>query len=536
MKNLLKRTSSITALLLAGALALAGCGNATTSESSAQSGAAAASQTSEQGTGTSDPVKAEIDKGQVTLVGYQFGDELVDHKTVLEEVNKKLQKDINTTLDLRCIPWTDAEKKYKLLFASGEEFDFCYSGAWIGFNQVATTNGYMPLDLEMVKKFAPDTFAATSPDRWKQVTVKGNIFGMPNINAKIKNVLAVFRGDILKKYNITNISNNTEFANALLTIANGEKDLLAWNIGNYEQNGRMRNIFYSAPNNLRDVISAVPVLCVSMNDGSYKVFKTYEDPKYLEYLKTTKKLADAGVWSKSALSNKDSDGNNFKAEKSACYIADAFNTFDSTNVEMVAKNPAYANEYFDVNPGSKKIPEGGNMSMISIHATSKHPERVMMMFNLFETNKEYFDLVTYGIAGTHYEVVGDDKYKPLMPKYNDFVGGFTLAWGTNNSKLIRTDASVPQSEIDYYNKTLAEDSIETPLATFTFDDSKFKNEEAAVTNIIETYMIPIELGLTDQEKGLATMAEKLKAAGIDKLQAEVQAQIDAYVKEYNAAK
>lgn len=535
MKSLLKRSSTVMALLLAGILALAGCGKTGTADPSSQSAEASASQSTAQGT-TADPIKAEIDKGPVTLVGYQFGDELVDHKMVVQEVNKKLTADINTTLDLRCIPWTDAEKKYKLLFASGEDFDFCYSGAWIGFNQVATTNGYMPIDLEMVKKFAPDTFAATSPDRWKQVTVKGNIYGLPNINAKIKNVLAVFRGDILKKYNITNISSSADFANALLTIAKGEKDLLAWNTGNYEQNGRMRGMFYSQEKNLRDVIPGIPVLSVSLDDPNLKIFKTYEDPDYLEYLKTTKQLADAGIWSKSALSNKDSDGNNFLAEKSACYIADAFSTFDSNNTAMIAKDPAYANVYFDVNPGSKKIPEGGNMSMVSIHATSKHPERVMMVFNLFETNKEYFDLVTYGIAGTHYEPVGDDKFKPLMPKYNDFTGGLTLAWGTNNSKLIRNDSSVPQAEIDAYNKSLAEDSIETPMATFIFDDSKFKNEEAAITNIIETYMIPIEMGLTDQTKGLEIMSEKLKTAGIDKLQAAVQEQLDAYVKEYNSTK
>ncbi len=528
MKKLLKKWCSATALMLAAVMALAGCGSSASSSGST----APVSQTA-QSSAAGDPIQAEIAKGPVTLIGYQFGDDLVDHKLVLAEVNKKLEKDINTTLDLRGIPWTDAEKKYKLIFASGEDFDFCYSGAWIGFNQVATTNGYMPIDLEMVKKYAPDTFAATSEDRWKQVTVKGNIYGLPNINAKIKNVLTVFRGDVLKKYNISSISNRTDFINALLTVAKGEKDLLAWNVGNAEQNGRMRGILYGQAKNLRDVISGIPVLCVSLDDSGYKIFKTYEDPDYLEYLKTTKQLADAGVWSKSALANKDADENNFLAEKSAVYIADAFNTFDKNNATMVAKNPAYENAYFNINPGYKKIPEGGNMSMVSIHATSKHPERVMMMFNLFENNKEYFDLVTYGIAGTHYEAVGEDKYKPLA-KFNDFGGGFTMAWGTNNSKLIRQDSSIPQAEIDEYNKSLAEDSIETPLATFTFDDSKFKNEEAAITNIIETYMIPIELGLTDQQKGLATMADKLKAAGIDKLQAEVQAQLDAYVKEYNS--
>lgn len=528
-----RKTGTVAALLLAGAVTLAGCGSAATSEASNQSSSLSTAQTSGDAA-ANDPVKTEIAKGPVKLVGYQFGDNTVDHDLVLAEVNKRLEQDINTTLDLRGIPWTDAEKKYKLLFASGEDFDFCYSGAWIGFNQVATTNGYMPIDLEMVKKYAPDTFAATSEDRWKQVTIKGKIYGLPNINAKVKNVLTVFRGDIVNKYNIT-IANKSDFVNSLFTIAKGEKDLLAWNVGNTEQNGRMRGILYGQSKNLRDVIQGIPVLCVSLDDPELKVFKTYEDPDYLEYLKTTKQLADAGVWSKSALSSKDSDEANFNAEKSAVYIADAFETFNNNDAKTKAINPAYENKYFDVNKGYKKIPEGGNMSMISIHATSKHPERVMMMFNLFETNKQYFDLVTYGIEGVHYKAEGEKKFTAIQPKFNDF-NGFTMAWGTNNSELIRQNSIVPQEQIDEYNRSLSEDSVVTPLATFTFDDSKFKNEEAAITNIIETYMIPIEMGLTDQQKGLDMMKQKLTAAGIDKLQAEVQAQIDAYVKEYNGTK
>jgi len=538
MKNVQKKFKVIIAILLIAVLPLSACKKAPSTDNTSEPTTSAVQGTTDTPSTEAtadDPIQKELAKGHVTLIGYQFGDLSVDHAAVLAKLNEKLEADINTTIELRGISWTDAETKYKLMFASGEEFDFCYSGAWIGFNSVATTNGYMPINLDMVKTFAPDTFAATSADRWKQVTVKGNIYGLPNINAKIKNVLAVFRGDLLDKYNITSVASPDEFVNALLTIAAGEDDLLAWNVGNAEQNGRMRGTLYGQPKNLKDIISGIPLLCVDMLDPTNKIFKIYDDPDYLKYLATTQKLADAGVWSKSALSNADADENNFLAEKSACYIADSYDTFSKNDATMQALNPSYANKYFEVNPGYKKIPEGGNMSMVSINANSKYPERVMMMYNLFENDKSYFDLINYGIEGTHYEAVGDTKFNALLPKYNDF-GGFTVAWGSNNSSLLRQSATVPQEQIDAYNKSLAEDSIETPLATFTFDDTDYKNEIASITNIVETYMIPIELGLTDQAAGLEKMKKKLELAGIDKLQAAVQEQLDAYVAEYNGSK
>lgn len=532
-----KKLMGTVAAITAAVMMMTGCGSQAQNAETVQPAAAEQEKTQETAGGdtadSEDPIAAELAKGHVTLVGYQFGDASVDHQMVLDKLNEMLERDINTTIDLKCIPWTDAENKYKLLFAAGEKFDFCYSGAWIGFNAVASTNGYMPIDLEMVKTFAPETYANTSADRWKQVSVKGNIYGLPNNNPKIKNVLAVFRGDILDKYNITSIASPDEFVDALLTIAEGEDSLMAWNVGNTEQNGRMRGTLYSQQKNLKDIIQGVPFLCVGMDDEEYKIFKIYDDPDYMAYLETTRKLADAGVWSRSALASADSDETNFKAEKSACYIADAFDTFNNNNATMTAIDPSYENRYFEVNPGYEKIPEGGNMSMVSINANSEHPERVMMVFDLLENNKEYYDLVTYGIEGVHYEAVGEDKFTPILPKWDDF-GGFTLSWGTNNASLIRQNSNVPQDQVDAYNASMENDAIETPLATFVFDDTEFKNEIAAIGNITESYLLPIELGLTDQQAGLEEMKAKLEAAGIDKLMEAAQAQLDAYIAEYNA--
>lgn len=49
-------------------------------------------------------------------------------------------------------------------------------------------------------------------------------------------------------------------------------------------------------------------------------------------------------------------------------------------------------------------------------------------------------------------------------------------------------------------------------------------------NVMLRYAIPLEYGvIKDIDKGLADLNKQLKSAGIDKIQAELQAQIDAFL-------
>lgn len=63
-----------------------------------------------------------------------------------------------------------------------------------------------------------------------------------------------------------------------------------------------------------------------------------------------------------------------------------------------------------------------------------------------------------------------------------------------------------------------------------FDDAKVKAEVANISNVTVRYGIPLEYGLIqDLDQGLAALNSQLKAAGIDKVQQEMQSQIDAFL-------
>ena len=94
----------------------------------------------------------------------------------------------------------------------------------------------------------------------------------------------------------------------------------------------------------------------------------------------------------------------------------------------------------------------------------------------------------------------------------------------------RLEALIPDDLYDSWKK-FNNSAKRFPLLGFVFDDSKVKNEIAQLTAIGNEYKV-IGTGAVDNpSKLLDERNAKLKAAGIEKVQAELQTQIDAWWKD-----
>lgn len=79
---------------------------------------------------------------------------------------------------------------------------------------------------------------------------------------------------------------------------------------------------------------------------------------------------------------------------------------------------------------------------------------------------------------------------------------------------------------------LYEKSVIPALAGFTINNENISAEIAAITNVLATYKVPLDMGTVDPEEGLPLLRQKLDEAGIDKVIDELNRQIA----EYNAGK
>lgn len=467
--------------------------------------------------------ESEIDTSkEVTLKMVLLGSKPADFDEVYGEVNKIMKQKINATLDVTFIDWGDVSQKYPLLFAANEEFDLVYTASWNLYSQIGTKNGFKELTEDLLKKYAPNTWEQEPEVAWEQAKVDGKIFMVPQNNFEYGFKILAVRGDLREKYGVPEIKTLEDYHHFLEVIADKEKTMVP-SMGA----GEGYAFDFVQPAEFFALQYPLPFV-FKMTDPEGKVFNYVDSPEYSNYVEGMYKAANEGAWAKDVIVSKMDRMQAFKDGKLASVEWNMGTLLGGKSV-IKTTHPDWKIEIIDISADKVRfsVPFIGNG--MSINAVSKNPERALMAIDLLRYDKEIHDLTNYGIEGKHYEAVGDDQYKSL-PASEGFPPAGVCPWGWNTSKeRMNSETAVEFKQIVEEMKKV---TINHPLETFVFDDSKVKNEGAAMNNVLDTYGKPLAYGLVkpdDSKYGIKVFQEKLKQAGSEKYIAELQSQVDAFM-------
>ncbi|MCX7709884.1 MAG: ABC transporter substrate-binding protein [Clostridia bacterium] len=527
MRKMAKRLSILVALVFLLVAVFAGCGGKT--EQPAEEKKADTQQTAKTEE-KKDDGKPDTSK-EVKLKMYLLGDKAKDFDAVYGEVNKLLKQDINATVDVSFMSWSDYQQKYPLVFASGEEFDLIYTANWCFYNGQAVKGAFKEITQDMIAKYAPKTAASMYKEAWEQAKVNGKVYMLPMNYKELNPYVYMVRGDLMEKYGISDIKNAEDFGKYLDAVAKNEKQLIPCDIGSDQD---FDALFWSYGQGLvkekMDAVGARQTLMGydASDKASAKVFPITQTPEFANFVKLAKDWKDKGYWSKSALVNKTNVQNSFINGKSASAILNV-NTANGTYITTSKAHPEWKLKVFDAMEGKGVILRPFIQNGMAINAGSKNVERSLMLLDLFKNDERYSDLTTYGIKGKHYDVTADGKIKPLADTANYPVDG-NCNWGWREDKLFKqVEGGIPNyAELRANWEKVA---YTHPLQFFNFDDSKVKNEFAACSNVFNSNYKALVMGFTnDVESDLKKLNDKYKQAGIEKVMAEAQVQVDAFLK------
>ena len=516
MKKHSKLACAVIAAMLTTSIAFSGCGKKDND------------QTSNSGGKTVNGV--DISK-EVQLTMYLVGDPQPDAEKVYAEVNKKLKQDINTTVNVKYLPWADWSKKYPLVLASGEDLDAIYTADWMGYAAQATKGAFKEITPETIKKYMPEYYDKVPANFWNEIKINGKMYMIPYMNQQVEGSNLIFyRGDLREKYNLPKIKSQDDLVNYLTTIVKNEKGMLGYDESAAGLVKVVQSLFYKQPNELF-VYNTVPVFSTKLTDMNGTVNYDLDSPAYLDMLKTAKKLADSGAWTKSILASKNNNEKAFNSGKTPLIVSTP--NYMVSNISILNDTkPEWKVEVGDVAPDKLHESSSGIRSGMTISASSKNVERTMLMLNLFGTRKDYYDLTTYGIEGVHYTAIGDNKYKALDAGVKNFAAGGNCPWGWERKDFVRVPDKTPDDIANLESNWIKNGlSSKNPIVSFNFDDSTVKNEVAACNNIYQTRGYILLTGLSaNPEADLAAMKDELNKAGIDKIKTELQKQVTAYLK------
>lgn len=168
-----------------------------------------------------------------------------------------------------------------------------------------------------------------------------------------------------------------------------------------------------------------------------------------------------------------------------------------------------------------------------VSSNTKVPEASMKLMDIIYTDEFVINTILYGLEGEDYVKVSEhvvafpeglDANSVPYTAYlcNGVIGSERLMWTMT-------------SEEDYENKILALEMNKTvdrsAFYGFTFDGSKVVNELTAITNVIQQYYPGLVCGSVDPETTIPQFVAALEDAGINKVIAEKQEQLDAWIAE-----
>jgi putative aldouronate transport system substrate-binding protein len=490
-------------MLLAAVLILGGCSKSSPKESATTSSPQASATTA----ATADTSKA------VTLTMYVLGEKPSGFDAMMEQFNPLIQKKINTTLKVNWIGWGDYQDKYPLLLSSGESFDLIYTATWLNFSQLAQKGAFMPLE-KLVPEYAPKSWEQTSAIARKEATINGHLYALPSGKSTYNAYGVIVRGDLMEKYKIPDIKTFQDLGVYLQTIKDKEPsmqpadifaagseldDLYMMNHGLFPLPG---SIYWLDPNAEKPSIMAKP-----------------DWEKMPEFLQLMSQWSKAGYWSKSALSNK--EDNMTETGKAAMKIGNIDNW-----AGMYLQHPQWNFRFF--NFASQYETLSYMQDAMAIPNSAKNPERALQFLELMRTDREAYDLFTYGTSQDS-KIHEDGTVEALRP--NEFPLD-NIGWGFRTDTLTRDTYGVPKAFIDM-KKNIQANLKENKFRAFTMNTDPVKNQFAAVQNVMAQYYDPLELGFVDPVTGLKNLNKQMGAAGNEKIKQELQKQIDEFAANYN---
>lgn len=484
---------------------LAGCGSSSSSTSSSTSS-------------SSDGTSATADTSQeVNLVMYVVSDRPAGQDTVDENFNKIIKEKLNCTLTINWIAWSDYANKYPLLFSSGEVFDMAYSATWLNFKSMAQKGAFMNLD-DLWEKYAPTNFANTTEEAKMQATVDGSYYCVPTQLATYNAYGPIYRTDILEGTDWDGKMENFEDLEEYMDIvkethpeldpidiySSGSEvdDVYMWSLGYRSSKGASNDFLFYNP-----------------EEENPTLFTYYETPEVNDFLDMMKRWNEKGFFSKSALS--DTDSTKTQNGKAAMKVHNVDNLQNYATM-----HPEWNFEYANFVKHVAYLPFTQDVMVIS--NTSKNPERALMLWDLITNDQEVYDAFMYGVLGVTYTLNDEGQY--AITDANLY--STSSMWAARTTELNRDVEGTPESYGEWkqtFEDMIAADDTAARFAGFTLDTSNIETEYAACQSVHQQYWWPLELGYTDAATGLADYQAKMEAAGIEKVRAEFQQQLDDYL-------
>ena len=435
---------------------------------------------------------------------------------VVAELNKLTLRDLNMTVKLEIMDFSQYSQNVPLAMASREKIDlvalpFNYIISMGGAGYIYNLNPY----LETYGKNIIGTY--TSETLARVCTLNGGLYGVPVHKENCNQFVIVFPTAVLERNNIdpSEITDIETMKAAFEKLAANEPG--KWVTGTGKDFGGMFDLYDFS------IAGGAYGPCLMNMAESPKVENYFASPEYAEYVKTLREWYNKGWVNPGAAT----DDQYFMAVFTGQALSFVFNYNHplskpeltqalGQDVTIIPLSDQYATT------------ESSAAWNYCIPIGSTQPEKAMMMLDYLMTQKVAANLLNWGIEGEDYVVKGDVLDYPEGKDISTVSYHFGQGWILPNQFVctpwINEGADIYERVIEY-NKN-AKESL---ALGFVLETSSILTEIAALNNIRDEYVNALNAGAVDPEVYLPMFLQAQEEAGMQKVIDEIQRQLDAFI-------
>lgn len=504
MKSIRKIQGMTLAVFLALSMSLTGCGGQSQKETSTS---AASGKDTETSKSTASSAEKESLKPYVIDWYYVGNGPQAEQALIEEELNKDIT-DINATVKLHPYDWGTYTQKMQTNLATGEKVDLFFSCSWGSNIYGNVKSGYVVDITDMLDKYAPHAKEVLKGGFLEGSRINGRNYALPCNKEKAVAIGVLFNKKLVDKYgfDISKVNKLEDLEPMFKVIKEKEPNVYACE--------------HSAANMLVSLnASSVPGISYDLVGGTDKFIPYYEDKYRLNLWKVMHDYYKKGYVRKDAATVKD-----FTPDQKAGKI---FAQFVGIKPGKDAEVTASTGVEWVQQPLSNTYSRTDDLvgSMMAVGKSSKDPERVLMFYDKFYNDEKIINTMDFGIEGKHYVKKGD-KTIDYAPETD---GGKKSGWNPGTpwmfgdqfkSYLFTNEDPEKWKKFQQFN-----DSAKVSACNgFVINSDNFRNESTAISNVINEFNFGLETGTMDPDVYVPKYTEKLKAAGIEKVLAEVNKQ------------
>lgn len=542
------------ALLLATSMigGLVGCGGSKGGAPAGDSSTGSASTDNASTDNASSADAAAIDTSEHVVINYMVtgdkpsGDAAASLDEMMSQLNAILTEKVNAELAIYYIGWTDYLSNYNLTLAQMDgSVDLIGTASdWLDAWPNAKNGAFLELSEDMLKTYAPQTWASVPADHWDLCKYNGEIYLIPEDNyAQWTNHGFIYRKDWAKEAGLTDgVKSWEDMTTYFKYVKENMTDIIPWD-SDGTQYAQMASGWVASHSDFVPIDGlSTGGLWGGTKDDLYTIVSPFytDTDMMVEYAKMMKEWNEIGVWKTDVLNNTaSSNRDDYRIGRVA---AEQHHT--QTWTDLCSATPA--NTIYQDDPDAESGffyfgEESKNVVALSIthgamavSAASKNPERALMVYDLLRNDPDCYKLFNYGIQGVSWDV-NDEGLRITPEGYNSDtqnINGMTNWWWGRNDDLEIKDATRNWDAIDALYAEYDSIKIDYPYGQFVPEVDNIQSYINNINDVHNTYMKQISFGLYQgtAEDIVAEYQAALKGAGIETVQEELQRQFDELYK------